>query len=150
MSILFSSDNFEFKTTKVAEKELKLHVLSKLGQEVKEGSIARLEQNNHVYTGETKDNIEVKPFRTKETVNVRYKAPQAQYLEYGTGPAKNPSKIVNIARIEKWVNEKLGISGRVGKAKAIHIAKRIGQHGLKPAPFIIPTIYSLKSSNKRL
>lgn len=56
------------------------------------------------------------------------------YVEYGRTPGKRPP----IDRIERWVNLKLRLKGKEGKAAAFNIAKKIGMHGTKPQPFMRP------------
>ena len=70
---------------------------------------------------------------------IRYTAPYAEYVEYGTGPHRPP-----VEPIKKWVHRKLGLSGKEADHVAWAIVKAIEKRGTIPKPYLRPAIEKVK------
>lgn len=66
---------------------------------------------------------------------IRYTAPYALFVEYGTGPHPiNPKKLVG------WVRRKLGIRDPKALSVAYAVARKISREGTEPKPFLRPAV----------
>lgn len=62
---------------------------------------------------------------------IRYSAPYAKFVEFGTQP-----HYISPERLYKWVGKKLGLRGPAVKKVAFNIAQKISIEGTDPKPFL--------------